>query len=171
MRSRMISLGGLLVALAVVIMLLGGAIGIGTYAGPMLAMLVLLPLQEEYGAKAALPAWFAVSVISLLLIPDIELAFVYTAFGWYPTVQPTLSRLPGKLLPFLAKLGIYTAVTLALYQLLLRLLGLTADLLESTRLFNLMLFCAGLLVFLLMDRMLNRFRQIWRTRFRDRFFH
>ena len=171
MRSRIVALGGLLVALAVVIMLLGGAIGIGTYAAPVLALAVLLPLQEEYGAKVSLPAWVAVSVISLLLNPDMESALVYAAFGWYPTVQPHLNRLPGKLLPLLAKLGIYAAVILVLYQLLLRFLGLTADLLEATRMFNLILFCVGLLVFLLTDRMLDLFRRIWHTRFRHRFFH
>lgn len=171
MRTHAVALGGLLSALAVAIMLVGGALGIGTYAAPVLALAVLIPLQTEYGARAALPAWFGVSVLSLLLVPDIELALVYAAFGWYPVAQPMIDRLPGKLLPLLTKLTIYTAVTMALYQLILRLLGLTADLLESAAVFNAMLFFMGLLVFLLTDKMLNRFRMIWITRFRNRFFH
>ena len=49
MDSRKISLCGLLTALAVVSMILAAAIGIGTFAGPVLAMVVLLPILEEYG--------------------------------------------------------------------------------------------------------------------------
>lgn len=171
MRAHSIALSGLLVALAVVILLLGGAIGIGTYAAPILALAVLLPLQEEYGPKVALSAWIAVSILSLLLVPELELALIYAAFGWYPVAQPALNRLPGKLLPLAVKIGIYTVEILLLYEGLLRLLGLTADLLESARVFNILLFCSGALIFLLTDRMLGRFRMIWITRFRERFFH
>lgn len=170
MRAHPIALGGLLVALAVVILLLGGALGIGTYAAPILALAILLPLHEEYGSKVALLAWIAVSFLAFLLVPEVELSAIYAAFGWYPAAQPFFNRLPGKLLPQVAKLGIYTVETLLLYQGLLRFLGLTADLLESTRAFNILLFFTGAFIFLLADRMLSRFRIIWNVRFRERFF-
>ena len=41
MKSRQMALCGLLTALAVVCMVLAGAMGIGTYLGPMLAMAAL----------------------------------------------------------------------------------------------------------------------------------
>ena len=44
MKSRQMALCGLLCALAVVVMILAGSIGIGTFAGPVLAMAVLLPV-------------------------------------------------------------------------------------------------------------------------------
>ena len=53
MKSRQMALCGLLTALAVVLMILAGAVGIGTFAGPVLAMAALLPVLEEYGPKAA----------------------------------------------------------------------------------------------------------------------
>jgi hypothetical protein len=48
MKSKQMALCGLLTALAVVFMVLASAIGIGTFAGPLLAMIALLPLLEEY---------------------------------------------------------------------------------------------------------------------------
>ena len=49
MKSKQMALCGLLTALAVVVMILAGAMGIGTFAGPVLAMAALLPVLEEYG--------------------------------------------------------------------------------------------------------------------------
>ena len=59
MKSKQMALCGLLTALAVVVMILAGAIGIGTFAGPVLAMAALLPVLEEYGSKAAAAAYAA----------------------------------------------------------------------------------------------------------------
>ena len=56
MKSKQIALCGLLCALAVTMLLLGGILGIGMFAGPILAMAVLLPILEEYGAKTAAAA-------------------------------------------------------------------------------------------------------------------
>lgn len=164
------ALCGLLTALAVVVMLLSGAIGIGTYAGPLLAMAVLLPVLEEYGAKPALTAYAAAAILGILLIPDPELAWVYAAFGWYPVVRPRIARLPSPVLRTLVRLGICTAVCLLLYGAVLRLLGLTADLLEVSFLFNLLLLVLGNALFLLMDLALSRLETLWRRKLRRRFF-
>ena len=53
MKSKQMALCGLLTALAVVVMILAGAIGIGTFAGPVLAMAALLPVPEEAATPAA----------------------------------------------------------------------------------------------------------------------
>ena len=49
MKSKQMALCGLLIALAVVVMVLAGAIGIGTFLGPTLSMAVLLPLTALFG--------------------------------------------------------------------------------------------------------------------------
>ena len=46
MKSKELALCGLLTALAVTLMVLSGVLGIGTFAGPALAMLVLLPVLD-----------------------------------------------------------------------------------------------------------------------------
>ena len=52
-QSRKIALCGVLCALAVVILLLGGLLAVAIYCAPLLAMAVLLPhVMREYGASA-----------------------------------------------------------------------------------------------------------------------
>lgn len=92
--GRKVALCGLLAALGVVILLLAGWIGIGTYAGPLLAGLLLVPVQREYGKKIALTLWVAMGLLSLFLVPDVEESLMFLAFfGWYPAVRPGLERL------------------------------------------------------------------------------
>ena len=98
MKSKQMALCGLLTALAVVVMVLAGAIGIGTFAGPVLATAVLLPVLEEYGAKSAALTYAAAAILGVLIVPEPELAMVYAAFGWYPILRPKLNRLPSRLL-------------------------------------------------------------------------
>lgn len=170
MKSRKIALCGVLSALAVVVLLLGGVTGIGTFAAPVLAMAVLLPVLEEYGARAAATAFCAVSLLALLLVPDRELTLVYIGFGWYPILRPRVARIPSRLLRLAVRLAVCNGVIAALYGLLLRLLGLTADLAEASRLMNAALLVMGNLVFLLLDPVLVRLTNLWRQRLRRRFF-
>lgn len=171
MTGRQIALSGMLAALAVVILLLGGAIGIGTFAAPVLAMAVLLPVLEEWGAKAAGCAYGAAAILALLLVPDRELALVYTGFGWYPLLRPRIARIPSRFLRLAARLAVCNAVILALYGLLLRLLGLAADLAGASRVMNAVLLVLGNAVFLLLDVVLARLTVLWRQKLRKRFFH
>lgn len=170
MSARKMALCGVLTALAIVVMLLTGALGIGTFAGPVLAMAVLLPVYEEYGTKMALTTYAAAAILGLLLIPDPELAWVYAGFGWYPVVRPRIARLPSQALRAVVRIALCTAVVLVLYGVLLRSLGMTADLLESTPAFNLLLLVLGNVVFLLLDAALARLTGLWHRKLRKRFF-
>ena len=51
--SRRMALCGMLTALAVVILLLGGLLPLATFCAPVLAMAALLPVLEECGPRAA----------------------------------------------------------------------------------------------------------------------
>jgi len=170
MKSRQMALCGLLTALAVVVLLLGGAIGIGTFAAPVLAMAVLLPILEEYGPRAAGTAYGAAALLALLLVPDRELALVYACFGWYPILRPRIARIPSWPLRLACKLAVCNAVILVLYSLLLRLMGLTADLMDASRLMNAVLLVLGNVLFLLLDPVLDRLTVLWRRKMRRRFF-
>ena len=66
-QSRRIALCGVLAALTVVILLVGTALGIGTYAAPMLASFLLIPTLVEYGPRAALTKYGAAAVLGLHL--------------------------------------------------------------------------------------------------------
>lgn len=170
MKSRQMALCGMLTALAVVVLLLGGAIGVGTFAAPVLAMAVLLPVLEECGTKAAGTAYAASAILALLLVPDRELALVYAGFGWYPLLRPRIARISSRLLRLVSRLAVCNGVILALYGLLLRLLGLTADLAGATRAMDAVLLVLGNVVFLLLDAVLARLTNLWRRKLRKRFF-
>lgn len=161
MRARPLALCGVLAALAVALLCLGGVIPGMVFCAPILAMAVLLPVLEELGPKAAGTAYAAAAILGLLLAPDRETAFVYLFFGWYPILRPKIAALPSRLLRLLARLAVCNSSALLLYGLVLRLMGLTADLLESVWYFNLALLAAGNLVFLLTDSTLARLTRVW----------
>ena len=85
-------------------------------------------------------------------------------------LRPRVAKLPSRPLRLLLKLGICTVVCLLLYGTVLRLLGLTTDLLESTVAFNLLLLVMGNLVFLLLDLALARLTHLWHRKLRRRLF-
>ena len=147
--TKKIALGGVTAALALVLLLIGGALGIGAYAAPMLAGLILLPAGRLLGAKLHTVLWLAVSLLAFVLVPDAETALMFFApFGCYPIVRPLLGRLPAPLqLP--AKLLFFNLVTVAL-QLLLMLLLVP----QALEMWLLLLLLAGNVVFLLYDRLL-----------------
>ncbi len=170
MKSRQMALCGLLTALAVVLMILAGSIGIGTFAGPVLAMAVLLPLLEEYGNNTAGIAYVATAILGCLMVPELELALVYAAFGWYPLLRPRLERIKPLAMRILVKALLCGAVICLLYGILLRVLGMTADLMQAAPLFNLLLLMLGICTFLVMDLALGRLTFLWNNKLRKRFF-
>ena len=161
MRARPLALCGLLSALAAALLILGGVLPGMVFCAPILAMGVLLPVLEEWGPKAAGTSYAAVSILALLLPANRETAFVYLFFGWYPILRPRIAALPSRLLRLAARLAVCNVTALLLYGLVLRLMGLTAELLESAWYFNAALLAAGNVVFLLTDSTLARLTNIW----------
>ena len=163
-KTKQIALGGVLAALAVVILLLGGVIPIGTYAAPMFASLPLVILLAELPRPLCV-GWYAVAaILGVLLCPDRETAFVFVFLGWYPIARPGLDRLP-RLLRIAAKLLIFNAAVAALYALLIlvfQLEALVEEARETGTLLLLVLLLLGDLSFLLFDLTLRRLTQLRR---------
>ena len=153
------ALGGVLAALAVVIMSLGTIIPIMTYACPVLCMFLAQLILRLCGSRIAWAWYGAVAALSLLLAPDKEAAAVFAALGYYPLVKP---RLEKTRLPWLWKGLLFNAVILALYWALIYLLGLDAlaeEFAETGRVMTLALLLLGNVTFFLLDRELSkRFR-------------
>ena len=158
MNARQIALGGVLAALAVVILLLGGVIPVGTYVAPMLASLPLIVLLAELPRGLCLGWYGVVALLGAMLCPDKETAFVFVFLGWYPILRPTLGRLPR--LPRLAcKLLVFNLAVAALYALLIlvfRLEALVNEAKETGLALLLGLLAMGNGTFLLYDLLLKR---------------
>ena len=103
-----IALGGVLAAVSLVIMGLGGMIPVATYVCPAIVMLVLQMILKLCGPRIAWAWYGAVAILSALISPDKEAAAVFLFLGYYPIIKP---HLDGKKFSFLYK-GIYFIVTI-----------------------------------------------------------
>lgn len=150
------ALGGVMAALAVVIMSLGGLIPLATYICPMLCILLLKTVLQICGSRIAWAWYGAVSILSLLLGPDKEAAAVFVFLGYYPIVKP---KLDAAKLSWLWKGLLFNASVLAMYWLLIHLFGMAQVAAEFRELGTAMLIVTlllGNLCFFLVDRILNR---------------
>ena len=119
--AKSVALGGILAALAVVIMCLGGIIPIATYIGPMLCALLLAVVLRLCGKRIAWTWYVAVSILSLLLGPDKEAATVFLFLGYYPIVKVWMDR---RKLAFLWKLLLFNVSSCAMYAMMIYLFRL-----------------------------------------------
>ena len=167
-KTRVLALGAILSALAVVVMMLGGLIPAATFCCPMLAGFLTIPILCECGAGMALCAWAAISILSCLLGPDKEAAAIYLFLGWYPVLRPKLEKLRQPL-RFLLKLLIFNCAVFAVYSLLLFVLGLESLRAEFSDMGKIMLLVTLVLgngIFILFDFVLPRLELLYRCRFR-----
>lgn len=153
------ALGGMMAALAMVIMCLGGMIPVATYACPMLCMLLLQFVLKSCGSRTAWAWYGAVALLSLLMGPDKEAAAVFVFLGYYPILRPALEKLRLK---WLWKGLLFNAAILAMYWLLIHLLGMAAvgeEFREMGKVMLVVLLFMGNLTFFLLDRILCRFER------------
>ena len=150
------ALGGVLAALGVVIMCLGTIIPVATYICPMACMILAQVVQKICGGKIGWAWYGAVAILSLLMAPDKEAAAVFAALGYYPMVKP---RLETAKWPWLWKGLLFNAVIMALYWLLIHLLGMDAlaeEFSEVGRAMTVVMLLLGNVIFFLLDRVLSK---------------
>ena len=163
--SQKIALCGVLGALSVVLLLVGAALQIGTYAAPMLAAFLLIPVLDEYGPKYALLLYATVSILSVLLVPELELAFFYVfVIGYYPVLRQKLARIKSTLLRWVIKFAVFNGATVLVYLLLFALLGpaILDELLADGVGMLAALLAAGNLSFWLCDRAVGALTRYYR---------
>lgn len=151
-----VALGGLLAALAVVIMGLGTLIPIATYVCPMACIVLTQVVLKICGRRIAWAWYGAVAILSCLVAPDKEAAAVFVFLGFYPIVKP---RLEKRKFPKLSKAVYFNAAILVMYWLLISFLGLEALVTEFQQTGKLMLaaqLALGNVIFFLLDRVLDR---------------
>ena len=170
-RSKKMTLTGMLCALAVVVMLLGGLIPLATFCCPALAGLMLIPVFVECGEKLSWCAYAAIAALSLILCPDKEAALLLTFIGYYPILRWRLDQLRSRLLRVVAKLGVFNLAVLAMYALSILVLQMDQILREYQEM-GLALTVACLLVgnitLLLYDRLIAIMTALYVNRLRGR---
>ena len=117
------ALCGVLAALAVALMFLGGTVPFASIACPVLASLVLIPVYCECGWKWGL-LWYA--AVAALLAPEKEAAVLFVFFGYYPMLRKLIGRLRVRAAAWVVKLVYVNAAVFAAYGLMLYVFHLTA---------------------------------------------
>lgn len=149
-----VAFGGVMAAMALVVMSLGGLIPVATFLCPLLCMMLLALVLRRCGSRIAWAWYGAVAILAALLGPDKEAAAVFVFLGYYPIIKP---RMDGMKLRLLWKMLLFNAVILVMYSLLIYLLGMDA-LAEEFREAGMVLTAVNLLLgnltFFLMDRLL-----------------
>ena len=151
-----IALGGMLAAVAVVIMDLVGLIPVATFVCPMLCMMILTLVIRFCGRRIGWAWYGAVSILSVLLGPDKEAAAIFVFLGYYPMLKPFFDKLRiGTMLKFL----FFNCVILLMYWLLINLFGLAQIAQEYSELGMIMTvftLITGNLIFFMLDKILGR---------------
>lgn len=169
-RTSRIALGGVFSAVAVLLLLLT-IFPFATYALPPLAGAFLIPLVIECGKKWALCAYAAVSLVALLIVPDMEAKTLFIAFfGYYPIVKATLESIKRPVWEWPLKLLIFNAAAVGGYA-ALSWIGFPLDdfRIEGIALplygFLLLFLLAGNVIFVIYDIGLTRFLPLYFSRF------
>lgn len=171
-KSFSVAFCGVFGALSVVVMLLGSIIPIAIYIAPALAALLVVLAMEECGKKMAGTLYLAVSIISLLFVPDREVSFVYVfLLGYYPLIRDKLDRLTPKWKSIGAKLMLFNVSLLVAYGLLLlmffpgweQMQRMTAEWVITT-----VIWLLGNLSFYLFDRAIPIMLLVYRIRMKPR---
>ncbi len=177
--TRRIAMCGVFCALAVVLLALGAVIEVLDISAAAVAALILLPILLCYGNRYALLAYAVTAVLGLILMPQSLAAWMFAGLtGYYPIIKTRLDRLP-RVLGWLVKLLLLTAVFLvylaAFFFLILGGEGtLTAAFLtgfgeaDGSPLFAVAVICLGLLTFILFDLLIDRLLVLYYIKWQKR---
>ena len=171
--SRKIAVGGMMTALAVAVMLLGGAIPVATFCCPAIAGVLLLPVVAECGRRIALGAYAAIAALSLILCPDKEAALLFAFVGYYPVVKWSLDRIRRKWLRRGLKALILNGAIALMYALVFfvfRLDQIMADYADMTRAMLIAMAVIGNITLALYDVMLGMMAFVYVEKLRPKLF-
>ena len=155
--AKTIALGGMMSAVAMVVMCLGSVIPVATFVCPALAMIAGQLTVRLCGRRIGWCWYGAVAILSLLLSFDKEAAMTFVFLGYYPIVKSWFDQYK---LGLIGKAAYFNISVMAMYYLLLQLFGM-ADLAdeyaELGKLGIVVLLILGNITFFLLDIILSRF--------------
>ncbi len=165
---------GILTALSLVFMFLTGLFPIASYAIPAFCGILLMIVVFEMGRRQAMLVYLAVALLSLLLTPDREAAFIYIIFlGYYPVLKSKIEQLHNRWGILAIKVILFLAVLTIGFCASVFLLGLYE--IHFGWLILLIGACVMTVVFLIYDTAVGLIAQMYcnqiRPKYLKRFFH
>lgn len=173
-KSMSIAFCGLLAALMIVTMLLGNVLPLTTVLCPAVAGFFLLPALRECGFSHSLMLFLAVSILSLLLLPDKESALLFSLLlGLYPLFRTSINRISPAPLRVITKFLFCNLMFAAIYILLIFVFAPTVFAAEFSSYGTLtigFLILLGNLGFFLYDVCLGRISFLYEYKLRNQLF-
>jgi hypothetical protein len=161
----------MMAALGAAVMLIGGFLAIATYAAPLFASVLLIPVLVEFGKGRAWLCYLATAIVCALICPDKELAFFYAVIGFYPIIRSFFERIPGRFPRTMAKLAYFAVSTAVLYLFLcfvLKLEALLSELGKAGALMNAVFFAVLVAALLIYDAAVGAAHRIYLLRIRPK---
>lgn len=126
-KSGRIALCGVMCALAMTLMLGGSVLPFATFCAPAVSGVLLVPVAMECGMRLAWVSYAALSMLSVLFVPDKESAFIFVfLLGHYPLLKAYLQRIPWRWLRAVVKTAVFNGLVFACYGLMLYILPIQA---------------------------------------------
>ena len=165
--TKQLALCGVMTALGVVLLCLGGLVPPALYICPMLASMVLVVIRLECSPRHAWTCFAATAILGLLLGPDKEAASLYLFLGYYPLLKPRLDAIRPTALGWVAKIALAAAAITVMYALLLYVFaldGLAEEFATVLRWVLITCIVLGAVIFVLFDLILGRISAVYRKR-------
>lgn len=130
--SFKVAFGGVISALSIVLMFSTGIFSTLTYAVPAVAGALLILIVIEISPKFAGAVYFAVSVLSLLVVADKEAAVMYAMFfGYYPIIKGFIEKHFNNVLSWIIKFAVFNVSVISAYFVVSKVFMISFDDLES----------------------------------------
>lgn len=171
-KSTQVAMGGICAALCLFLIFLTCMFPFTQFAFPALAGIVLIAVVMENGVSTAVLVYAAVSILSLIIVPVKEAAFLFVGFfGYYPIIKAKLEKIKPRILEYLVKFLIFNGSVIICYVILIYALGLD-DVLDQTGLFGkysvLALLVLGNIMFAVYDFAITNLAYVYTHWFRPR---
>ncbi len=116
-----LALGGVFTAVSVALMFFGSLIPFATFTVPAIASLCITYMMLEFGTATAMLVYAAISLLSLLFVPDKEIAALFVSFfGYYPVVKCLFEKHLATPLCWAAKAAVFNVSTVLMYWVITR---------------------------------------------------
>lgn len=155
---------GIVSAMSVMVMF-GALIPSLAYAVPAFAGILIWTIGEQINLRWAYLSYFAVALLSFMLVPEIEAnAFFLSLLGYYPLLCETFNKINNKIVRYIAKLAVFNVSAVATYRVLCFILS--ADkMLEGMEDFgkyaSFVLWGMGLIAFIIYDIFLGTAKELY----------
>lgn len=129
--SYCVALSGILSALSVVLMFSTGIIPASGMILPAVCGVLIWVIYREINIKWALLCYTAVTLLNILITPDIESKLLFTFFfGYYPIIRDLLMKIKNKIICYITRLLVFNIPCISVYLLLIFVFGM-GELLEE----------------------------------------